>query len=78
MMITDIIPQPVLKAAKKLIDRYGNRLAFVGKYNGQNVYVFSFPDDVETGFPFLYLYDEKQQTVFTVTGPKTLDIISEI
>lgn len=73
-----MIPQPILKAAKNLIDRYGKRLAYIGKYNDQDVYVYSFPDDVETGFPFLYLYDVKRQTVFTITGHEALEIISKI
>lgn len=77
-MISNTIPQTVLNAAKKLITRYDNRLAFIGKYNGQDVYVFSFPDDVEIGFPFLYLYDKEQQTAFEITGHNALDIIARI
>lgn len=77
-MKLNTIPQPVLKAAQNLIDRYGKRLAFLGRYEGQDVYVFSFPDDVETGFPFLYLYDDNRQSVFVITGPKALDIIANI
>lgn len=77
-MNTDNIPQSVLRAAKKLIERYGERLAFIGTYKGQDVYVFSFPDDIESGFPFLYLYDEKRHSSVEVTGPDALDIIGAI
>lgn len=77
-MTSNIIPKSVLKAAKDLIYRYGERLVLVGRYNGQDVYVFSFPENVETGFPFLYLYDERRQSVFEVTGPEALEIIARI
>lgn len=72
------IPHPVLKAAKHLINHYGERLVLIGSYANQEVYVFSFPDDVETGFPFLYLLDEKKQTAREITGSETLDLIGKL
>lgn len=71
-------PISVLHAAKELVERYGERLAFIGEYKTQEVYVFSFPDDVEVGFPFLYLYDKEKRTAIEITGPEAQDIIAAI
>ena len=69
------VPQPVINAAKNLSDIYGENLFFIGTYNGEDVYLFEFPDNVETGFPFLYFYNVATQKVTELTGPEALDVV---
>ena len=45
----------------------------IGIYEGQEAYVFKFPEDSCTGYPFVYLYDGKDAT--EITGPLSLDVI---
>ena len=70
-----IVPQSVKKAAKGLIDLYGEQLQLIGLYNNQKVYLFVFPEDEDTGFPFIYLHNLSTDKVVEITGPEALDII---
>lgn len=74
-MNSRIIPQPVAEAAKAFCARYGENIVYIGKYKKQDVYMFEFPDDVEIGFPFIYLYNLATRTVVEVTGADALDVI---
>ena len=71
------IPESVLKEAKGLIDLYGNTLEYLGDYNGYDVYLFAFPENKETGFPFVYIHDTDSNVVLEVTGFRALDIIGK-
>ena len=66
------IPEQVKKAAAELIESYGDSIAYIGIYNGKQVYLYRFPEDVETGFPFYFLYDGK--SVDVVSGFEALDL----
>ena len=70
-----IIPQPVAEAAKAFCARYGENIVYIGKYKKQDVYMYEFPDDVEIGFPFIYLYNPDIQKVLEITGSDSLDIL---
>ncbi|HJC17131.1 MAG TPA: hypothetical protein H9937_04095 [Candidatus Alistipes stercorigallinarum] len=59
-------PKAVIKEAQSLIDRYGDRLKYLGDVDGQKAWLFVFPDDVTVGFPFLYLYVDGE--AMEVTG----------
>lgn len=59
------IPDIVKKAAAELIEAYGDSIVYIGEYSGCEAYLFQFPEDVETGFPFYYLYDGKSVDVVT-------------
>lgn len=72
------IPPKVISKAKNLIDQYGMRIEFVGKLNEKEVYKFNLPDNEETGFPIVYLYDKKNDTVETVSGTKSFSILSSL
>lgn len=76
--MSETIPNIVITQAKDLIDLYGCCLEFCGHYQGQKVYNFHFPDDTETGFPFVYLYDDTSEAVKEITGFEALRVISEI
>lgn len=67
------IPEPVKQAAQGLIDMYGFNIDYLGTYEGADVYMYHFPDDVDTGFPFVYLYDN--DNVEEITDFEALDII---
>ena len=68
------IPQIVKNAAKDLIDMYGDKFEDLGKYEGSDAYAFHFPDDVDTGFPFVFIY--KNGKISEITGFEALDIIT--
>lgn len=66
------IPTQVRKAAAELIETYGDSIDYIGIYKGKQVYLYRFPEDIETGFPFYFLYDGKLADV--VTGFEALDL----
>lgn len=68
------IPEAVKTAAKPLIDRYGLSVDYLGEYKGGQAYIYQFPEDSDTGFPFVYLY--KGDTVKEITGFDALDIVN--
>lgn len=67
-------PQIVKNAARDLIKIYGDAIDYLGKYEGADAYMYHFPDDSCTGFPFVYLV--KDGKVDVVNGFESLDIIS--
>ena len=72
-----IIPEAVRREAKGLIDQFGDRLDYLGKIDdGRDAYCFCFPDDEETGYPFVYLYDG--HFVMEISGHEALEIINEL
>lgn len=66
------VPEQIKTAAKSLIDLYGQSFDYLGKYKGQDAFLFHFPDDADTGFPFVYLSKDSQ--VQEVTGFDALAI----
>lgn len=70
------IPEQILHAAQELTARYGNQLVFRGCYNDYSVYQFCFPNDLDTGFPILYLFDGKEVT--TIQGSDVFNILNHI
>ena len=67
------IPEQVKNEARALIEQYGDTFEYLGIYEGQEAYVFKFPEDSCTGYPFVYLYDGKDAT--EIPGPLSLDVI---
>jgi len=70
------IPKEVLKVAKGLVDEYGPRFEYLGESNGLQVFMFAFPDDVVTGFPSVFYYNEKEKTAFRVSGMMAVQAIA--
>lgn len=67
------IPEQVKKAAGSLVEMYGLSFDYLGKYQGKDAFQYRFPNDTDTGFPFVYLFDGVNVT--EVTGFEALDII---
>lgn len=67
------VPQIVKDAAKYLVDLYGDKFEYLGKFEGADVYVYQFPDGIVTGFPFVYLV--KDDKVEVIKGFDSLDIL---
>ncbi len=59
------VPQIVKDAAKHLIDLYGDKFDYLGKYEGADAFAFSFPEDSCTGSPFVYLVKDGMVDVIT-------------
>ena len=68
------IPQKVKEAASFLIEMYGDNIEYLGRYQGLAVYQYLFPEDTETGFPFVFLYNGASE-VQKITGEETFKII---
>ena len=71
------IPASIIKAARELVEQYGSTFDHLGEYKGCQAYVFCFPEDSETGFPFVYLLAPDGH-VTEVTGFDALDIINAL
>lgn len=67
------VPEPVKNEARRLIERYGDSFDYLGSREGQEAYLFRFPDDATAGFPFLYLF--KDGEAMEVTGPDVFGFI---
>lgn len=72
------IPNKVVSKAKNLIDQYGMNIEYVGQSKDKDVYMFRFPENSTTGFPVLYLYDKKEDTVEIVSGMESFDILDSL
>ena len=66
------IPQIVKNAAKDLIEIYGDKFDYLGKYEGADAFAFSFPEYLCAGFPIVYLV--KDDKVEVISGFLALDI----
>lgn len=71
-------PAAIIERAKTLIDLFGENIVLIGKKDDVDVYMFQFPEDLRTGYPFLFLYDRKNNHVDKITGFDALDIIAEL
>ncbi|MCB6714544.1 hypothetical protein LI160_13175 [Bacteroides xylanisolvens] len=67
------VPEQVKNEARPLIEQYGDSFDYLGNREGQEAYLFRFPDDATVGFPFLYLF--KDGEAMEVTGPGVFDFI---
>lgn len=67
------VPESILKAAESLVSMYGPSFDYLGKYDGSDAFMFRFPDDSVTGFPYVYLSDVSG--VREITGYDALDIV---
>lgn len=67
------VPEQIRTAARGLIEQYGDSFDYLGTFEGQEGYLFKFPENSCTGFPFLFLYDGNE--VAEITGPSVFDFI---
>lgn len=72
------IPLVVKEKAQELIEMYGDRVEYKGRYEEQDVYAFCFPPAMEVGFPHLFLYKRSDDTVEKLLGPAALKILHVI
>ena len=72
------VPQAVIEIANDLIKLYGDNFKHLGHYKGHDAYLFQFPKNSFTGFPFVYLYDAEKNIAVEITGEMALDILSSI
>ena len=67
------VPTAIQEAAKGLIEVYGQHFAYLGQYKGRAAWRYCFPEDADTGYPFVYLYGNGH--VDEITGLLALRII---
>lgn len=71
------VPVEVLQAASGLVEMFGSSSFSKWEKDGREVYLFHLPEDEETGFPFLFVY-EPEKPVKKVTGPEALALLASL
>lgn len=70
-------PKAIIKAASGYIkDVPGSKIVYLGKYDESDAYFVSFPNDVDAGYPPVFLFMDS--TVRPVYGSDALAIISSL
>lgn len=68
------IPEQVKNEARWLIEQYGDSFDYLGNHEGADYFLYKFPEDVTTGFPFVFRYGDGQ--VMTYSDFEALDLIN--
>lgn len=76
--MNDKIPQLVKEKAQSIVALYGDNIVYKGKYKDKDVYLYCFPKETETGFPFVFLYDDNSAEVTEVTGFEALELLRDL
>lgn len=66
-------PAKIQEAARCLVEMFGDHVEHLGKYQGAEAYYYHFPDDIEVGFPIVYLL--KNEEVTEVSGFDALQLL---
>ena len=69
------IPAAVQDRLQYLLDTMGGEISYLGDYQGEEAYLFCFPEGMTVGFPVVVLYQKETEQVHEVSGYKALDII---
>lgn len=56
------IPAKVRQAAQYLVEMYGDHIEHLGQYQGAEAFYYRFPENVDTGFPTVYLLKDGELT----------------
>lgn len=67
------IPAKVQDAARYLVEMYGDHVEHLGHYQGAEAYYYHFPENLDVGFPSVYLL--KGDKVTEMSGIEALRII---
>ena len=57
-----------------LIEQYGDSFDYLGNHEGADYFLYKFPEDVTTGFPFVFRYGDGP--VMTFSDFEALDLIN--
>jgi hypothetical protein len=71
-------PRAVKEQARNLIDLFGEKISYIGRYKTLEAYLFQFPRNMLTGFPYVYLYDVATDKATETTGFAALSILCEV
>ena len=72
------IPKSVICEAQHLIEDYGCNFRHLGKHDSNEVFQFVFPENTETGYPFIYLYNESTKVAMQLSGEDALEVILQL
>lgn len=67
------IPSQVMNAASELRAMYGEHVEYLGEFQGAQAYYYHYSDDVDAGFPSVYLLKDGELT--EISGPFALEIL---
>lgn len=70
------VPEQIKTAAKQLIQQYGDAFEYLGTFQDKDAFLFAYPEDVDAGYPVVYLWDGK--TVDEVTDFIALNIVNTL
>lgn len=51
------IPDIVQRCAQSLIKEWGGGVEYLGRWDDHDAYHYVYPDDVDAGYPVVYLFD---------------------
>lgn len=66
-------PAKVKAAARYLVEMYGDHIEHLGQYQGAEAFYYHYPEDVDAGFPSVYLW--KDNTVTEISGFDALRLL---
>lgn len=72
------IPEKIRYQASDLIELFGENIEYLGRYKGQQVFLFILPADQENGFPVVYLYDPKADKIDMPNGMDALNLLEDV
>lgn len=55
-------PAKVKAAARYLVEMYGDHIEHLGQYQGAEAFYYHYPEDVDAGFPSVYLWKDEEVT----------------
>lgn len=71
------VPIVVREKAMPLIKQYGENVVYIGKKDIWMIYMYKFPEETLTGYPFVYLYDTQEDSVVVIDGFDALQLLEE-
>lgn len=69
-------PQAVIQAAQGLVQMFGPSFEYLGEHNGNDVYMFAFPDGTYTCEPYLFLDDKRRPVATQIAGAAAVELLS--
>lgn len=68
------IPQKVIELASPYIENDAGEVRYIGIYQGLEIYLLFFFEDVDTGFPILFSFDEGNNIAREINSFEALSI----
>lgn len=71
------VPSEVLESAAFFVEWLGNHFQYLGRYEGNEVFMYKFPPTMFIGYPQMFLLNPETRIVTNVTGTDALKVYRE-